>query len=67
MGRTNESNTSSSLNLILAGALVLTGVFVAITVVSVKSHADDIETTVKKILAEPSLDDFLGHRLYDGR
>ena len=27
----------------------------------------DIETTVQKILAEPELDDFLGHRLYDGR
>lgn len=27
----------------------------------------DIDTTVKKILAEPALDDMLGHRLYDGR
>ncbi len=27
----------------------------------------DIDTTVKKILAEPELDDMLGHRLYDGR
>lgn len=27
----------------------------------------DIDTTVQKILAEPMLDDMLGHRLYDGR
>lgn len=27
----------------------------------------DIDATVKKILAEPSLDDMLGHRLYEGR
>lgn len=27
----------------------------------------DIETTVKKILEEPMLDDMLGHRLYEGR
>lgn len=27
----------------------------------------DIDVTVKKILAEPMLDDVLGHRLYDGR
>jgi diadenosine tetraphosphatase ApaH/serine/threonine PP2A family protein phosphatase len=27
----------------------------------------DIDTTVKKILAEPALDDMLGHRLYEGR
>lgn len=27
----------------------------------------DVETTVKKILAEPELDDLLGHRLYEGR
>lgn len=27
----------------------------------------DIETTVRKILAEPMLDDMLAHRLYDGR
>src|SRR5690606_39884924 len=27
----------------------------------------DIDATVKRILAEPMLDDMLGHRLYDGR
>jgi diadenosine tetraphosphatase ApaH/serine/threonine PP2A family protein phosphatase len=27
----------------------------------------DIDTTVKKILAEPMLDDMLGHRLFEGR
>lgn len=27
----------------------------------------DIDSTVKKILAEPALDDFLGQRLYEGR
>ncbi|MCG3128849.1 MAG: hypothetical protein CHACPFDD_03745 [Phycisphaerae bacterium] len=27
----------------------------------------DVEKTVQKILAEPALDDFLGHRLYEGR
>ena len=27
----------------------------------------DIESTVKKILAEPMLDDMLGHRLYEGK
>lgn len=27
----------------------------------------DIDQTVQKILAEPALDDMLGHRLYDGR
>jgi len=27
----------------------------------------DVEATVRKILAEPMLDDMLGHRLYEGR
>ncbi|MFO0838518.1 MAG: metallophosphoesterase family protein [Phycisphaerae bacterium] len=27
----------------------------------------DVETTVNKVLAEPELDDLLGHRLYEGR
>ena len=43
----HKNDQSGMLNVILAGALLLMGVFVAITVVSIKSHADtDLGTDV---------------------
>lgn len=54
MANANQSN-SSSLNLILAGALVSIAVFVAITLVTMRSRADELDTTLQITNSEPTI------------
>ncbi len=49
------------------GSLVAAALECSITQVEFVRISYDIEATVKKILAEPELDDLLAHRLYDGK
>lgn len=50
-----------------AGSLVAAALSCSVEQIEFVRVEYDVETTVRKILATPELDDVLGHRLYEGR